>query len=68
MTPSRFPGLADDYSRAVCLAALESFIALTIERQGCGLIGHKVFVDPTPNPPGAYVEPARLAEANPERS
>jgi nitrite reductase/ring-hydroxylating ferredoxin subunit/DMSO/TMAO reductase YedYZ heme-binding membrane subunit len=30
------------------------------------VIGHKVFVDPIPNPLGVYVEPARIAEATPE--
>ncbi|MCI0389899.1 MAG: ferric reductase-like transmembrane domain-containing protein [Acidobacteria bacterium] len=28
------------------------------------VIDHRVFVDPTPNPPGTYVEPARIADAN----
>ena len=32
------------------------------------VVGHKVFVDPTPNPPGVYVEPARIAESALERS
>ncbi len=28
------------------------------------VIGHRVFVDPTPNPPGTYVQPARIAHTN----
>jgi nitrite reductase/ring-hydroxylating ferredoxin subunit/DMSO/TMAO reductase YedYZ heme-binding membrane subunit len=32
------------------------------------VVGHRVYVDPKPNPPGAYVEPPRIAETNPERS
>ena len=32
------------------------------------VIGQRVFVNPAPNPPGAYFEPAHVTEAAPERS